>query len=1137
MDRMTPEQERATDPAASVWVGASAGTGKTHVLTARVLRMMLTGTEPGRILCLTFTKAAAAEMANRIHEVLAEWVRLGDEKLANSIRARTGEKADGGMLERARQLFGHVLDLHAGLQIQTIHAFCQSLLGRFPLEAGLNPHFEAMDEGAAKEYLQTAMETLLAEAMTGKNAALQQAVGHVATRLTEQSFQDLMQAVIRERGLIQKLRTRYRTAEGIVKAVRGALDIAPDETVETVIAAACRDEVLDLPGLRDLASGLQTGTATERQGGEMIAGFLEQEESRPAQLPDYAGVFLTGDGVPRKRVANKATWAANPRRLDVIAAESARLSVLKDRCALVRLADNTAAMLHIATAMLQTYDDEKKRRGLLDYDDLILQAEKLLASPGMAPWILYKLDGGIDHILIDEAQDTNPEQWRVIETLSAEFFAGQSAREQVRTLFAVGDVKQSIFGFQRAAPELFSIARKRVEARSKAAELGFSNVALNVSFRSTLAVLKTVDEVFAEPSARVGLTADEEQIIHETQRVGQAGLVELWEPETGANKTEAEDWEPPVRQEGADDTEARLARKIGKKIGDMLEAKELLEARGRPVRPGDIMVLVRRRTPFVDHLVRVLKTSNIPVAGADRMVLTDQLPVMDLMALADFALLPDDDLTLATVLKSPFIGFREKTLFDLAYDRKDRSLWRSLVGRADERVEFRAASDFLGRLLGEADFTAPFEFFSHILTRDGGRHRLLARLGGEAIDPINEFLSLALEYERSHLPSLQGFLSWLRASGAEIKREMDTSRNEVRILTVHAAKGLQAPVVFLPDTCQKPRADEKLLKLPAGQENEAPLLVWPGNKENEAGAAGNARERLKQKTDAEYRRLLYVALTRAEDRLYITGWETSHGRAEGSWHDLVEKAFVRLPGVEETEESADGLIRRYRCPQTAVIRREEIKARPPASDILTPGWLRKKAPADPAPPKPLAPSRPDEEEVGLSPLKGLEGDRFRRGLVIHKLLEILPDIAMERREQAAIRYLRQSALDLDGEAARAHWREISAILTDPDFAAIFGPDSRAEVSITGLLGGQVVAGQVDRLVVTDHNVLIVDYKTARAVPQTAAEVPLLYLKQMAGYARVLQKIYPERAVRAALLWTGEARLMPLDPAVLDTIPL
>lgn len=1122
------DQRRAADPSASVWVAASAGTGKTKVLTDRVLTLLLAGTPPERILCLTFTKAAAAEMANRLAERLSAWATLDEPALADNLADLLGRSPDEEAGARARRLFAMVLDVPGGMRIQTIHAFCQSLLRRFPLEAGIAPHFRVMDERDAAELLLLARDEALAAARSTAApdlaAALSEVVGHVG----ESEFPALLDELARERGRLARMIAHNGGLSGLVAAVRHRLGLTEGETPEDVLAAACVDDAFDGAACREALSILRDGSKTDGERAERIAAWLDDLDGRPLGFWDYVLAYLTTGLEPRARLTTKASAGAEA----ALRAEAARLLSTVERWRAARVARATEALLTLAAALLSAYEGHKRTRALLDYDDLILAAAGLLSSgAGAAAWVLFKLDGGIDHVLIDEAQDTNPDQWAVVRALTEEFFAGRGAHEGVRTVFAVGDAKQSIYSFQRADPREFEAMRRRLGEQVPASGNRWAEVGLHVSFRSTAAVLDAVDAVFNRSPGRHGVIAAGEEIRHLPFRDGQAGLVELWPPIEPRAIDEPEPWKPPVERIRGDSPRARLARVVARRIAAMIGAEQL-ESQARPIRAGDVLVLVRRRNAFVEDLVRELKALEVEVAGADRMVLSEQMAAMDLMALGHALLLPEDDLTLATVLKGPLFGLDEEALFRLAAGRGAASLWEAL--RRDP--EFAAAREAFAELLALADLVPPHELYAHALTVRGGRWRLVERLGWEAEDAIDEFMALAMAYEQAHAPSLQGFLHWLEGGVPEIKRDMEQGRDAVRIMTVHGAKGLQAPVVFLPDTLQAPAQTPRLLWL--GERGEDAVL-WLPRADLADPVCRQAREAARTARDQEYRRLLYVAMTRAEDRLYVCGWNTRRAAPEHCWHQLVRDAMAAQgvtaedPFLAGQADASDAAVLRLSCPQTAAPRsRAPSAAAAPAGP--PPDWCGRPPPPEPSPPRPLVPSRADGEEPPVrSPLDGDDGARFRRGRIVHALLQFLPELPPGERAKATARFLARPAWGLPVAMQATIAAEVAAVLDHPDFAAIFGPGSQAEVPVAGMIGERIVAGQVDRLLVAADEVLVIDYKTNRPPPRREGEVPAVYLRQMALYRAALACVYPRRRVRCALLWTDGPRLMPLDPGRLD----
>jgi ATP-dependent helicase/nuclease subunit A len=713
-------------------------------------------------------------------------------------------------------------------------------------------------------------------------------------------------------------------------------------------------------------------------------------------------------------------------------------------------------------------------------------------------------------------------------------------------VFAVGDPKQSIFSFQRADPASFDRMRRFFRERVHGARRdNWDEIPLTISFRSSAAVLDAVNAVFAQPAAQEGLFVSGRWPRHEPSREGQAGLVEMWPPAKSLDAAPAEPWDLPTERRPGDSPRGRLARLIAERIGTMIRAREPLESRGRAVQAGDVLILVRRRDALVEELVRELKQRGVSVAGVDRMVLTEQIAVMDLVALGQFLLLPEDDLTLATVLKSPFVGLTEDELFALAHPREGRHLWTELRRRAEETASFQRAHAFLSEVLARADFMPPYELYADLLGRRGGRKVLLQRLGPDAADPIDEFLNLALLFERTHVPSLQGFLQWLGGGGVEVKRDFDQDAGgQVRIMTVHGAKGLQAPIVFLPDTMQTPRHTARLLWIEGKGGRRLPL--WSPRVAYDDSRAAGAREAQRRLDAQEHNRLLYVALTRAEDRLYVCGWHGRQTPQDDCWYHLIANG-IAIPAQQfEFDCSAElgvqgwsGLGRRLVTPQSAEPQSasRSRRAMQPVETAL-PDWYRTPTPAEMPGARPLTPSRPPGAEPSVrTPIGPDDRLRFRRGLLIHRLLELLPELPRERRLEACRVFLARPVHELGAAAQDEIARETLRVLDDPLFAPLFGPGSRAEVRVAGEIAGArgtaVLSGQIDRLVVTADGVLVLDYKTNRPPPATEDDVADIYLRQMAAYRAVLRGIYPGRTIGCALLWTDGPRLMPLSSWLLD----
>ena len=1129
--RAASKQREASDPNVSAFVAASAGSGKTKLLIDRLLRLMLGGADPARILCLTFTKAAAAEMALRLQKILGDWVTLPPAALDAELKLR-GIAPTAETMARARALFAHVLDLPGGMRVGTIHAFCQSLLRRFPLEAALAPHFRLLEAADGHAELEAAREVAMA---TADPAALAVTAGLV----TDSGFGKLVAELQPHFAALAPLMAKPQPAR--LLRLQRAAGVSGDDASLVRAAVEWPDQAL-----RTVVAQFRAhGSATERVMATRMSDWLDlPPELRSEHWNEWLAIMLTDKGVPRAAGGFcKSNWAkSDPAVAAACVAEAERVAAVEDGRRALKVVEATDALLTMAAPVLAGFERRKRFGGLLGYNDLITRTSALLRNPGTA-WVLFKLDGGLDHLLLDEVQDTSREQWSIAGALTAEFFAGEAARDGTRTVFAVGDRKQSIYSFQGADPAGFDLWRGRMERSVKQAGGQFRNTEVDVSFRSTEAVLALVDAVFADPLAADGVVASGNTLRHEAHRVGQAGLVELWPLVPVPPQVVPEPWAVAERNHGLVTAPQRLADSLAHWIAAQI-GNAMLPSRGRMLQAGDVLVLVRRRDNFARALVRRLKGLGVPVAGLDRLYLTDQPAVQDLLALCDTLLLPEDDLSLACVLTSPLGELTDDDLMDLSIGRRG-TLWSALRARGAERPVWARSRAFIEALLARVDYITPHALLVETLGPLGARARLFARLGPEASEPIDELLGAAMAHAVTHPPSLQGFVHWLRQSGAEVKREAEEAGRTVRIMTVHGAKGLQAPLVILPDTTSLPPDGGGVV----WDAEDCPL--WSPRAELRCSATDRLKAAAKQARLEEYNRLLYVALTRAEDRLLVCGWQTRHQLPEASWYSSVQRAMARLEAsprpLDHVGEVWDGAVLAYetqqRAPAAALVAQPAVTT--PAMPKWAgspPAWLPVSVPKEPSRPVPLTPSRPTDAALGpvpatASPLLGGMG-AAARGTLIHQLLQHLPALPPDRREAAARAFGRAS------DAPDSVAGEVLALLRHPALQALFGPHGRAEQPLAGYVNGTVVSGVIDRLVVAQDEIVVADYKTHRDAPGAVLATPVLYLRQMAAYRAVLREVFPGRPIRCYLIWTRSctARLLPdslLDghaPGALDPTP-
>ncbi len=1114
------EQRTASRPDSHVWLSASAGTGKTQVLAARVFRLLLRGVSPGAILCLTFTKAGAAEMAARISQRLAAWVRMPETALGKDLIA-LGEEPTSERIALARTLFARVLDAPGGgLRIQTIHGFCQGLLAAFPAEAGLVPGFRPIEPREEVLLMRQSLGDLLVDAEREGRASPAETIGALSVRLGEEKAESFLRDCARAGRALEAL------PSGIAAFVRRELGL-PAGDVEEAIRAACAgidSDALELIAQLNREWGTKGGIARAEVISLWLAAGLE---TQAATLADLHTIWAKADGDPRSFGKGQAPQ-------DERYAELA-MSLYEDVAALLSLrvraafADLLADVLTVGRDYAREYAAAKRRVGAVDFDDLIAATVDLFDQPGIGEWVRFKLDQITEHVLIDEAQDTNASQWRIVRALVDEYFVGRGVHApSTRTLFTVGDHKQAIFGFQGTDPIFFAAAESYFANRAGDVRgddympddergLPFEKLSLVASFRSTRPVLEFVDSA-------INLIGHEalgmvDAVPPHASEVPGPGVVELWPP-VAAGLVEADDGE----EEWIDDAVRENATRIAKQIRAWLDEGLMLESKGRALRPEDVMILVKRRGELAQLLVARLYAEGVPVAGVDRLRLNAPLAVQDLLAAIRFVLQPDDDLSLASLLVSPLIGWTQEELLARAVPRSG-SLWRHLV------AQHRALLAPLDAMLARADFTTPYQFLEEILSRArDGRRKLLERLGEEARDPIEELLSAALDFETGTTPSLQRFLDWFDRGEVEIVRDAAQPRDAVRVLTAHGAKGLQAPLVILADATADPDAAlRSALRWKPGELAE-PLPVFRPRKEERAGAIDDEVTAADLRERQEHWRLFYVAATRAEERLVIAGSLSAKWQGEPppeSWYGVAARTFDALGIAGETRTFTGIAPPTAAKPRTAT---HEAAAEP----VALPDWARKPAPQEPRPARPLSPSSLGEDEVADPPPTPAMRAAAERGRLIHALFERLPAVPLADRARAADRWLADVGQVSDAGERNAIADAARRVIDDPAYADLFGADALAEAPISAVLAdGIVVAGTVDRLLVTETSVRVVDFKTGRQVPRSVDEAPTYHLRQMAAYVAALAVIFPGRAIEAALLYTGGPVLLPLPAALLE----
>lgn len=1098
-DEATTAQNRAAHPAHSTWVSANAGSGKTRVLTDRVARLLLNGTDPQKILCLTYTNAAAAEMQNRLFERLGKWAMMANEDLQNALAALGEDRGSLSLakLRQARTLFASALETPGGLKIQTIHAFCDALLRRFPLEAGLSPQFEILEDRQAKNIRAEILEHL-AEGQYRKTFET------LATFYTGGDIDTLLHSIVEHHRLFAR---RPEKADFGLKADLDAKDIA----------VRCF-EPKDVQTIDYLIPHLQASDkSTDQNLAKIYQAFLQETcpVTRLKLLID-AHLDKTRFEAKLKGPPTADISKAHPKETETIKDIMQRVEKARDVLTSYMAYTRAIALHDFATPFLDAYTHYKLTHGKLDYQDLIEKSLALLQNSTMADWVLYRLDGGIDHILVDEAQDTSADQWRLIQTLAEDFTSGESAGNTTRTIFIVGDEKQSIYSFQGADPQYFNEMQDWFGKRLAEIDQPLLNQDLLFSFRSAEPILNLVDTIFAGGS-KSGMTS---AVKHHAFDPKKPGRVELWPLIPPASKPDNTPWFQPLDRPAENDPRHVLAYQIAEWVKTKITSGQQIKTKDgiRPVKSGDILILVQSRSTLFRAILKELKIRGLDVAGADRLEIGQELAVRDILSLLKFSILPEDDLSLAEALRSPLFNLSETALFSLAHGRTG-TLWQSL---SDQANRFPATKNILDDIRAKADWMRPFEFINHILIAHKGRENLLARLGKDVEDGIDEFLSQALRYEQTESPTLTGFLNWFSTGKVEIKREMDNSAGQIRVMTVHAAKGLEAPVVILPDTVGTRYRDRTdVLELTEGSAG------WKTTDQDRHKVEQNILEKNREKTLLEKWRLLYVALTRAESWLIVCGAGKLGKDPALNWYHLVQQGMQHAD-AQKTEE---GLVLQNKYWITKSKASSSYESEKSESVQSLPDWLI----------KPASSRKPHKETLSPSHLGGLKmimsdteikenPNTARRGTLIHLLLEHLPNHPKAQWKNLSVRLLKAFDHHIKQDEIDNIYKHICRVLETDALKWIFAPDTLAEVTLTAdipALDGQKIYGTLDRLVVSDAHITAIDFKSNTGVPQTAEDTPDGILRQMGAYLSALEQIYPNCAIEIAILWTETCTYMPL----------
>lgn len=1110
----TRAQITASDARFSSWLTANAGSGKTKVLIDRVARLLLDGVQPEQILCLTYTKSAAAEMKNRLFDRLGKWAMLADQELNFSL-LEMGIQTQLGIeeLKKARTLFARAIEAPGGLKIQTIHAFCSSLLRKFPLEAGISPQFGELTERGQRDLYLKVLEILSADEAT------EESFEHFSKIANVSNWEETISKIVSKRNIFAKNKSRAEIYE--------AFSLSSEVSIEDDISSHFQNGTMSF--LKKISGCLQQSNSKVDQKISKELSKISSIDLTSLQLLEK--IFLYSKNSKAPFTAKLGKFSTKEMRnglladyIDEIDDFMVRLETFRNR-RLSYLAAETSFSIHkFASAFLQVYTEQKNFKGLLDFDDLINIAVNLLTTSAVADWVLYRLDGGIDHILVDEAQDTSPSQWKVIETLAQELTSGQGIKEnRSRTVFVVGDQKQSIYSFQGADPGQFDRVRDRFSAKLEGAEKTLQVASLDYSFRSSQTILALVDKIYEDARAE-DFGWGRKHLAFKSELPGRIDLWPIIPKKLNPNLSK---WEEPIELISDADHFVSLARLIAQEIKRMIDQDVQVPEQKtinkqptfRSVRAGDFLILVQRRSEIFHEIIRACKDANLPIAGADRLRLAGELAIKDICNFLSFIDNADDDFSLAAILKSPFFGWNEKSLFELAHSREEMTLWQAL---RNDPIKFAHELEVFEDLRSVADLVRPYELIERILILHNGRSLLIGRLGKEAEEGIDTLLTQAMDYESSEIPSLTGFLAWISDENIEVKRQFDSSVNQIRVMTVHGAKGLEAPIVILPEThdFKNEISDEILFT------DELAFKKFSSTERSDKTT--EVYNSQKQKNSAERDRLLYVALTRAEVWLIVAaaGNVSDDGK---SWYKKVEKGLINLDAKSEPFSHGHGL--RYQHGKWLVGKCSE-KHLKKASKIQLPQIFKENLGTPVKFEKFINPSNLMGSKSIQRIDKVTEGDGAKLfGTIVHLLLEKLPKSNSNDWQNIVPNLLKWAEIYVPEETQTRAYKQAENILKNPSFEFIFAPDVLAEVQFSTIVesvGGIPIVGVIDRLVLSQDSALIIDFKTNQEVPSSIDEVPLGILKQMGAYAASMQKVFPKKNIELGIIWTHSAELMKID---------
>ncbi len=1063
-------QLKASDPNISVWTMASAGTGKTKVLIDRLMKLLVRGANPQKILCLTFTKAAANEIKLRINQEIERWSKSDDDELQLMLKNLFGFDPKKQFLSKAKNLLPELFKSPEPIKICTIHAFCQYVLKKFPIEAGISPTFKIIDELLMHQVLEKLKKELFFE-KSCKNA-----IKYFAQNFHETTIDEILHEIIS--GKFLSLTDSFSDAQTYKGYLSQKIGIPMNNTEDIV-----QSYVLNIPIKEQIS--LKSENSKDAEIINSINAYLSLSlKEKIRRWRNLNAIFLNTDQNKRVSILSKKTKDQNPHLAELLKEWQINFANL-----IKEIANNTALnascyLYEIAESLLAKYQSFKVQNEYLDYEDLVFFTNKLLSKSIDKDWVLYKLDGGIDHILVDEAQDTSASQWHVIQNLISDFFSGQS-RQDDRTIFVVGDEKQSIYSFQGADIKALQNTKYLISSGMKNANKDYKNVQLTNCYRSTQVVVDFIQKSLNQSSANFKVPDVK------SMRPTSLGRVELWPmlPQLGQKKGAF--WPAPTQIHTHEATKVQVSRIIASYVKNLLSKKIILPSTKAAIKESDITILVQRRNAFTDLLIDSLRKEGLSVCGLDRIKLQSNLSILDVIAIAKFVLLPSDNLNCAIVLKSPLFNLKENELHEIVFGK---TIWNNLCSSTNpvHKEIFSKMQDILKLY---ADYSVS-DFFFLLLDCLGLRTLLLEANCKSDDQVIDEFLQVTKRFESEIGGNLYNFVDWFENNELQVKRD-PLSEGGIKIMTVHAAKGLESSVVILPNAISLNINENRICWI----EDDC-VLFLPRDKSDLITSYKALEE---EKSYQEYLRLMYVALSRCKDYLIICS-DSSHKEAhKSSWYSIASNAIMQL-GVSIKSELLEqlglkGNIWVLQSQDFEICKKnEELLAPKTKESLITQKWSQG------------SPSATALSQIASPPLEE-EDSAALYGSIVHKLLE---ESANGELPQEIFNHPLLFRLSLE-ERTKTISRLKNLFSTD-FWQGLFNDKVYTEVPFFDHKNDQSFVGRIDLLAVSEFEVRIVDYKTDAFVPKSEKDIPTKYLEQMHRYKTAISKIYPNQKISAFILW-------------------